>query len=99
MSYKDIIASQKEGMRASARYGLLGLHLASGPLTGFALGYALDLWLLTGPWCKMIFLFLGIGAGFLNVWRDSRDIINDMNRTDSANPVILSVDETRNKAE
>lgn len=78
MSYKDILESQKDGMRASARYGLVGLHLASGPLTGFALGYGLDLWLLTGPWCKMIFLFLGIGAGFLNVWRDSRQIINEM---------------------
>ena len=78
MSYKDVLESQKEGMRASARYGLVGLHLASGPLTGFALGYGLDLWLLTGPWCKMIFLFLGIGAGFLNVWRDSKELIGKM---------------------
>lgn len=78
MSYKDILEAQKDGARASARYGLVGLHLASGPLTGFALGYGLDVWLLTGPWCKMIFLFLGIGAGFLNVWRDSRDILRKM---------------------
>lgn len=84
MSYKDILESQKDGMRASARYGLVGLHLASGPLTGFALGYGLDLWLLTGPWCKMIFLFLGIGAGFLNVWRDSKEIIQKMDEKDEA---------------
>lgn len=80
MSYKDIIDSQKDGMRASAKYGLIGLHMASGPLTGFALGYVLDLWLHTGPWCKMIFLFLGIIAGFLNVWRDSKDAIRDMDK-------------------
>ena len=80
MSGKDFLETQKEGLRASARQGLVGLHLASGPLTGFALGYGLDLWLLTGPWCKMIFLFIGIGAGFLNVWRDSRELIGKMDK-------------------
>lgn len=80
MSFKDIVDTQKDGMRASASYGLMGLHLASGPLTGFALGYGLDLWLLTGPWCKMIFLFLGIGAGFLNVWRDSRELVQKLEK-------------------
>ena len=99
MSYKDVLESQKEGMHASARYGLLGLHLASGPLTGFALGYGLDLWLLTGPWCKMIFLFLGIGAGFLNVWRDSKDVIRDMDKPEPSLNAGLDLDEQRNKKE
>lgn len=80
MSCKDIIEAQKDGAKASARYGLIGLHMASGPLTGFALGYGLDLWLPTGPWGKMIFLFLGIAAGFLNVWRDSREALKSMDR-------------------
>ncbi len=80
MSYKDIIDSQKDGMKASARYGMIGLHMASGPLTGFALGYGLDLLFNTGPWCKMIFLFVGIIAGFLNVWRDSREAIRKMDK-------------------
>lgn len=80
MSLKDIIEAQKDGARASSRYGLIGLHMASGPLTGFAIGYGLDLWLHAGPWCKMIFLLLGIIAGFLNVWRDSREALKNMDK-------------------
>ncbi len=60
--------------------GVIGLHLVSGPLVGFGIGYALDLWLGTSPWCKMIFLFIGIGAGFLNVYRDSQVLLRRLEK-------------------
>lgn len=63
--------------------GVIGLHMVSGPLVGVAIGYGLDVWLETGPWCKLIFLLVGIGAGFLNVYRDSRRLLARMAREDA----------------
>ncbi len=90
MSFKDIIDQQKEGMRAQARYGLIGLHLVSGPLVGLAMGYGLDCWLKTGPWLLLIFLFIGICAGFLNVWRDTRELLRKMDNERSGRMVDRS---------
>lgn len=58
-----------------ATTGVIGLHLVSGPVVGFAIGYGLDVWLGTSPWCKIIFLLVGIGAGFLNVYRDTQALL------------------------
>lgn len=78
VSFKDILKQQQSGMEALATTGVIGLHLVSGPLVGFAMGYGLDSWLNTGPWCKLAFLLLGIAAGFLNVYRDTRHLLKKM---------------------
>lgn len=84
MSFRDILEQQKEGARAlSSPAGVIGLHLVSGPLVGFAMGYALDRWLGTTPWCGLAGLLLGIVAGFLNVWRDSRQLISRLEQKPS----------------
>lgn len=80
MSFKDFMLTQREGMRASASAGVIGLHMVSGPLVGCAIGYCLDAWLGTSPWFKLVFLFIGICAGFLNVWRDSKELIAKLDR-------------------
>ncbi len=51
-----------QGMRA-------GTDLVGGVLFGIGVGYGLDRWLDTKPWCLIIFFFLGTVAGFLNVYR------------------------------
>lgn len=53
---------------------LLGIHMVATTFMGFALGYFLDKWLHTHPWLKMIFLFLGIAAGFKNMFQEARNI-------------------------
>lgn len=78
MSFKDIFKQQQAGMEAMASTGVIGMHLVSGPIVGFAIGYGLDKWLDTGPWGKLVFLFIGIGAGFLNVYRDTRLLLEKM---------------------
>ncbi|MBD5646297.1 MAG: AtpZ/AtpI family protein [Desulfovibrio sp.] len=78
VSFRDFFGQQREGMRAMATTGVMGLHLVSGPLVGFAIGYGLDAWLGTSPWCKIIFLLLGIGAGFLNVYRDTQVLLRKL---------------------
>lgn len=78
MAFNDFLGQQREGMRALASNGVIGLHLVSGPLVGVAIGYGLDLYFGVSPWCKLVFLFVGIGAGFLNVWRDTTDLIRKL---------------------
>ena len=80
MSFFDILKVQKEGLEGLASVGTIGLHMVSGPLVGVVIGYFLDRWLETSPWFKLIFLFIGIGAGFLNVYMDSKILIARMNR-------------------
>lgn len=80
VSFRDILGQQRDGMRAMATTGVMGLHLVSGPLVGFAIGYGLDAWLGTSPWCKIIFLLVGIGAGFLNVYRDTQALLRKLEK-------------------
>ncbi|MBQ7585661.1 MAG: AtpZ/AtpI family protein [Desulfovibrionaceae bacterium] len=66
-----------------ANAGYIGLHMVSGPLVGFALGYGLDLWLDIHPFGKIIFLILGILGGFLNVYRDTQILLKRMSKKES----------------
>ncbi len=54
---------------------IIGLHMVSGIIVGGGLGYGLDHWLDTFPWCAGIGLILGIVAGFRNVWIDTQRLI------------------------
>lgn len=83
MSFREILQQQQRGLEFMGNVGVIGLHMVSGPLVGVAIGYGLDVWLETGPWCKLIFLLVGIGAGFLNVYRDSRRLLARMAREDA----------------
>ncbi len=78
MSLREIFRQQQRGVELMGNVGVIGLHMVSGPLVGFAIGYGLDYWLETGPWLKLGFLLIGIGAGFLNVYTDSRRLLHKM---------------------
>lgn len=69
-------------MSALANAGVIGLHMVSGPLVGFGIGYALDAWLNIHPWGKIVFLVIGILAGFLNVYRDTTLLLQKMAKHD-----------------
>jgi ATP synthase protein I len=83
VSFKDFLKQQQTGMEAMANTGVIGLHLVSGPAVGFAIGYGLDYWLGTNPWCKLAFLFIGIAAGFLNVYRDTQALLRKIAAQDA----------------
>ena len=83
MSFKDFLKQQQSGLEAMANTGVIGLHLVSGPAVGFAIGYGIDYWLHTSPWGKLIFLFIGIAAGFLNVYRDTQALLRKIARQDA----------------
>jgi ATP synthase protein I len=48
---------------------LVGITLVVATVIGLAGGYWLDRWLGTAPWLARIGLGLGIGAGFVNLFR------------------------------
>lgn len=84
MDFRGFISQQQEGMRALASSGVIGLHLVSGPLVGFCLGYGADALFLLAPWGKLAGLFIGIGAGFLNVWRDTQALLRKIDNEDKS---------------
>lgn len=46
----------------------LGISMVAATLIGLAMGHYLDLWFGSTPWLTLIFLGLGIVAGFRNVY-------------------------------
>jgi Uncharacterized protein conserved in bacteria len=52
--------------------GTIGLQLVSATFIGLAMGYFLDKWLGTSPWLLVIFLILGIVAGFRDVYLEAK---------------------------
>ena len=50
----------------------IGVELAVAPLVGGGLGWLLDSWLGTRPWCLVVFIVLGCIAGVMNVLRAMR---------------------------
>ena len=50
-----------------ASASVVGLNLVSATFVGLLIGWWLDRWLGTKPWLLLVFLILGIAAGFKNV--------------------------------
>lgn len=46
----------------------LGISMVASTIIGLAMGYYLDRWLGSNPWMTLIFLGIGIAAGFRNVY-------------------------------
>lgn len=46
----------------------VGISMVASILIGMAMGYYLDQWLGTPPWMLLIFLGLGVVAGFRNIF-------------------------------
>lgn len=47
----------------------IGLELVVAVVVGTVIGWAFDVWLGTRPWLAILFFFLGVAAGMVNVWR------------------------------
>ena len=59
---------------------MVGVHLVVATFVGLAIGYVLDGLFGTKPWLLLIFLFLGIGTGFRDLFRMAR--VDDDNDED-----------------
>ena len=57
----------KRAFRELAYYSSLGLSVSLSIFIGLAVGIYLDRRFETSPWCTLVFLVLGIIAGFRNI--------------------------------
>ncbi len=80
MNLSERVKKKSKTMEVFATAGTIGMHMVSGPIVGFAIGYGLDKWLGIHPWGKLAFFLIGIGAGFLNVHRDSQNLLRKMQK-------------------
>jgi len=48
---------------------MVGIHFATSIMVGLGIGYVLDKYLGTGPWLLIIFFFLGVLAGFFDMFK------------------------------
>ncbi len=86
MNLGQRLKKKSESFEVFATAGTIGLHMVTGPLVGFGMGYGLDILLDTSPWMKLVFLLIGIGAGFLNVYRDTQSLLRKMQKTKGKTP-------------
>ena len=63
--------------------GTIGTHMVVSTFVGLAIGYYLDKWLDTKPIMLLIFLFVGIAAGFKNVYEQARRLQNRVDENES----------------
>jgi ATP synthase protein I len=67
----------RRAWRELAYYSSIGFSVALSIVIGLVVGVYLDRWLDSAPWGLLIFLVLGIAAGFRNIGhaiRKSRDL-------------------------
>ncbi|HCC68594.1 MAG TPA: hypothetical protein DEP99_01745 [Nitrospiraceae bacterium] len=60
---------KKELLRLLLVASTVGIHLVVATFIGLAIGYYLDKLFGTSPWLTIIFLIIGIAAGFKNLFR------------------------------
>jgi ATP synthase protein I len=56
--------SKSRAFFRAAQFASLGLEMGVAIAVGAGIGYLLDSWLGTKPWLLLVFLLLGIAAGF-----------------------------------
>ncbi len=77
MFFKKI---DKEYLNSLLKASLIGIHLVTCTFVGLIIGYFLDKWLGTKPWLTMIFFFLGIAAGFKNMFDEIKKLNKDVRK-------------------
>jgi ATP synthase protein I len=59
---------RRQLVRSLGMISSVGISMVVSTVIGLAMGYYLDKWLDTSPWCTLTFLVLGIISGFRNVY-------------------------------
>jgi len=68
---------RKRFYKRGIRYSAVGLEMGFSVAIGVAIGYWLDRYFHTQPWLTLIFLILGVVAGFRSLFSLMKDIDNN----------------------
>ena len=69
--------NKKKLFRLIGRYSTIGLEMVISVVIGILFGWWLDRFFNTKPWLTVIFMLLGIVAGFRSLFRLLKDIEKD----------------------
>ena len=76
--YKNKNQSDKENEKSSfGKAFQLSTELVSAVLVATIIGFILDNWFDTKPWLIIIFFFIGVAAGIINVIRSAKKMQKD----------------------
>ena len=76
--YKNKNQSDKENEKSSfGKAFQLSTELVSAVLVATIIGFILDNWFDTKPWLIIIFFFIGVAAGIMNVVRSAKRMQKD----------------------
>lgn len=64
--------ADKQYIDAIYGVGTIGLHMVSCTVVGLAAGFFLDKWLDTRPVLTILFLLIGIAAGYKNIYLEAK---------------------------
>ena len=76
--YKNKNQSEKDNQKSSfGKAFQLSTELVSAVLVATIIGFILDNWFDTKPWLIIIFFFIGVAAGIMNVVRSAKRMQKD----------------------
>ena len=67
---------RKKVYKRAMRYSAVGLEMGFSVAIGVAIGYGLDRYFHTRPWLTLIFLILGVVAGFRSLFSLMKEFDN-----------------------
>ena len=67
--------SRADTLRTLGALSTVGLSFVLAIVIGAWFGRTLDGWLGTSPWLFIVFFFLGLAAGILNVYRTTKKVM------------------------
>jgi ATP synthase protein I len=69
--------NDEKGLRALGALSAVGIAFVLAVVMGFLAGFGLDSWLGTKPLFTIVFFFVGVAAGVLNVVRTASSVTRD----------------------
>ena len=73
---KNFNENEKRGLFMGSAFRL-GTELVAAVAVGTIIGFILDNWFDTKPWLIIIFFFIGVAAGIINVFRSAKKMQKD----------------------
>ena len=72
---KNRVSKQSQSSNLGAAFKM-STEMVAAVLVGTIIGFILDNWFGTKPWLILIFFFVGVAAGILNVFRSAKNMQN-----------------------